>query len=339
MLTKAKIRGMFLGIAIGDALGMPVETMSLEQIAEKYGRVNRYIRPDGHKWFDGREAGTWTDDTQLSLVVAESLIACRGIDLDDLAKRHVQALSEDDLGWGGSTKRSVKRLSDGMSWSNSGQTSETGSGCGNGIAMKVGPLGILLALKAGIDAWMDPPTDFVFQVQDITWMTHRSGMAVASALSQIMAIAYLSQIDRSQLNLNRFIKILEFGAHLGETFRVAKEPSDKLSERLSRLSEIGWKTLTDIQISDLFGRGTSYIYNSLPFSYAFFLRNPHSVETLYDVASAGGDTDTNASMVGALLGALHGEDIFPENLVRELWKVEGILDIADRFSETFAIPE
>ena len=72
MISKEKIRGMFLGIAIGDALGMPVETMTLEKIAKKFGRVNRYIRPDGHKWYNGQPAGTWTDDTQLSLAIAES---------------------------------------------------------------------------------------------------------------------------------------------------------------------------------------------------------------------------------------------------------------------------
>jgi ADP-ribosylglycohydrolase len=330
---------MFLGIAIGDALGMPVETMSLEQIAQKYGQVNRYIRPDGHKWFDGREAGTWTDDTQLSLVMAESLIASHGINLDDIAEKHVRAMQETTLGWGGSTIESVYRLTNGVHWSKSGKSSKAGGGCGNGVAMKVAPLGIWAALKLGIDVWMNPSSDFVFQLQDIAWMTHRSGMAVASAITQVFSIAYLVQADSSHLQLDRFAKTLEFGARLGESCRLSDEPEDKLSERIRKLSEMDWSSPTDIQISDLFGRGTSYICNSLPFSFAFFLRNPHSIETLYDVASAGGDTDTNASMVGALLGALHGESFFPENLIRELWKVGEILDIAERFCETFAIPE
>src|SRR3989344_7928815 len=90
-VTKDKIRGMFLGIAIGDALYMPVETWSARKIAEIHGRLTNYIRPDGHKWFDGREAGTWTDDTQLTLVEAESLISKKYIDMDAMAKRHVES--------------------------------------------------------------------------------------------------------------------------------------------------------------------------------------------------------------------------------------------------------
>jgi ADP-ribosyl-[dinitrogen reductase] hydrolase len=339
MITKSKIRGMFLGIAIGDALGMPVETMSLEQIAEKYGRVNRYIRPDGHKWFDGREAGTWTDDTQLSLVVAESLIAFQGISMDDLAKHHVQALSEDDLGWGGSTREAVLKLTAGVHWSKSGENSKPNRGCSNGVTMKASPLGILLAMNQKEEAWHSPSTEFILEVQNFAWMTHRTGMAVASALTQIFAIAYLAQVDPGNLNRDRLMNMLIFGAHLGETFITEAEPKDKLSERLRKITDLDLEHLTAGQICNLFGKGSCYINNSLPFSYAFFLRNPQSVETLYDVASAGGDTDTNASMVGALLGALHGESFFPENLIRELWKVEEILDIANRFSKTFAIPE
>ena len=54
-----KIRGMFLSVAIGDALYMSVETMTAQNISEKYGRLISYVRRDGHKWFNGRDAGTW----------------------------------------------------------------------------------------------------------------------------------------------------------------------------------------------------------------------------------------------------------------------------------------
>lgn len=59
-MNRDQIVGAFLGTAIGDSLGMPVETFSAERIAKDYGRVTEYLVPDGHKWFDGRKAGTWT---------------------------------------------------------------------------------------------------------------------------------------------------------------------------------------------------------------------------------------------------------------------------------------
>ena len=85
-----------------------------------------------------------------------------------------------------------------------------------------------------------------------------------------------------------------------------------------------------------FGGGSCYCYNSVPFTYGFFLQNPHSVESLYDVINAGGDTDSNGSMLGALLGALHGTSIFPQHLIDGLVEREKVLEVAQRFAEKFA---
>src|SRR3989344_5523801 len=115
MISRDRVYGMFLGVAIGDALGMPVETFSAEKIASKYGRVTDYLRADGQKWLGDRAAGTWTDDTQLTLVVAESLIRCQGIDLDVVAQCHLEQWEKDgDLGFGGTTREALKKLKNGM---------------------------------------------------------------------------------------------------------------------------------------------------------------------------------------------------------------------------------
>ncbi len=70
----------------------------------------------------------------------------------------------------------------------------------------------------------------------------------------------------------------------------------------------------------------------------FFVRNPLSIDALFDVVSAGHDADTNGSMIGALLGALHGTAIFPPHLVGGLRDREAVIEIADKFFETFARP-
>mgnify|MGYP001607376832 FL=1 len=99
------------------------------------------------------------------------------------------------------------------------------------------------------------------------------------------------------------------------------------------------RLITNQEIIDTFGGGTCYVYNSLPFTYAFFFRNPTSIETLYDVVNSGGDTDTNGSMCGALLGALNGTAIFPQHLVDGLVGKEKILDVAERFCDAFNISQ
>ncbi|MBI2633668.1 MAG: ADP-ribosylglycohydrolase family protein [Parcubacteria group bacterium] len=57
------------------------------------------------------------------------------------------------------------------------------------------------------------------------------------------------------------------------------------------------------------------------------------------MVNAGGDTDTNGSIVGSLLGALKGVSVFPKHLIDGLWQKEKILDTANRFCDTFDIKE
>jgi hypothetical protein len=71
-------------------------------------------------------------------------------------------------------------------------------------------------------------------------------------------------------------------------------------------------------------------------TYAFFLKNPSSIDSLYDCVSAGGDTDSNGSMLAGLLGALHGTGIFPQHLVDGLVEKEEVLAIADQFYATLS---
>ena len=55
---RNRIRGLFLGIGIGDALGMPVETWTRDRIRQKYGVLKEYVSAAGHKWFDGEPVGS-----------------------------------------------------------------------------------------------------------------------------------------------------------------------------------------------------------------------------------------------------------------------------------------
>jgi ADP-ribosylglycohydrolase len=116
-----------------------------------------------------------------------------------------------------------------------------------------------------------------------------------------------------------------------------------LKERMLRLARL-WSdgklpSMTIDDLKDEFGGGSCAVYDSLPFSYTLFLRNPKSFGSITEAVNAGGDNDTNAKLVGEMLGAYHGLDFFltPENK----WAVEGLLSyknllaLADQFCETF----
>ncbi len=340
-ICRDKIEGMFLGVAIGDALGMPVETLSLEAIRQKYGRIEEYLEPTDHEQFAGKlKAGMWTDATQLTLVVSESLIAKGRIDLDDLAQRHVKALEKTDLGWCKSTRNSVKKSGKGTHWSKSGFPEKQGDGIGNGVVMKIAPVASYIA--AHYERPIRPRLStkkLIDLLANLTCMTHHTRIAFSATMThaQILNYCLLTATGFSQAV---FKSRARMASAMGD--RPVLDPggfeTDRLLHRMHQLEKEDWTRKSAEEISDSFGQGSGYVYNSLPFSYAFFLKAPDSIETLYEVVSAGGDTDSNGSIVGGMLGALNGTKIFPQHLVDGLWQKDRILATARRFCKKFMIP-
>ena len=79
------------------------------------------------------------------------------------------------------------------------------------------------------------------------------------------------------------------------------------------------------------------MYDSIPFAYAFFLRKPLKFEAVIDVINAGGDTDSNAAIVGSLQGALLGKAYLPPEYLRGVNNPEPILASVDRFCKAFKL--
>jgi ADP-ribosyl-[dinitrogen reductase] hydrolase len=324
-MDKNKIKGMFLGVAIGDALGMAVETFQYERIQAEYGRVSIYLSPAGHKWFNGEPAGGTTDDWQLTAAVAEGLIEA-GLDLTAHVRWHIKVMQEGGTkGWGGTTKNAIRNLANGASWLNSG-IKGPGKGKGNGVAMKIAPL-------AATNFRTLEKYDFACR---LALMTHPTEMGVSSGFAQLTAAHYCLSKTPKTFNRKDFITICAKACMAGRRFgnrMMRLDPEeDSLAVQILRLHSGEWPTP---EIVKEFGRGSCYCFNSLPFTYAFFVRNPLSIDSLYDVVSAGGDTDTNGSMLAALLGALHGPGIFPSELVDGLVNRDAVLDLAERFCAKF----
>lgn len=106
-------------IAYGDAAGLPVETRSAEYIRNTHGTIDRLLPTAENPFYEGLyEAGTWSDDTELSIAVTRALIKANGFDIKTIADEHV-AMYNQGLqitkpsgqvairGWGGSTTTAV----------------------------------------------------------------------------------------------------------------------------------------------------------------------------------------------------------------------------------------
>lgn len=312
--TFDQVEGCFVGIAVGDALGAPVECMSSEKIASLFGRVTDLVPFDHNKYLKGKPLGITTDDTQLSLAVAEAIISEGRVDMKTIALAHVTALENGTIGWGGSTKEAVKRMYMGVPYTSAGITDKPNRGMGNGVAMKAAPLGVYYAMKGG---------EVTEHITEFTLMTHHTNMAVASGAAWAEAIRFILSEPWNYFGFCQAV----FDAATWGNLRGVVRTDDDIRDRLVNMFN---GPFTPEQIIAMNGGGSPYVYDSLPFALLFFLRDPHRWETVIDTLNAGGDTDTTTSMVASAIGAMHGMSIFPTNLLSRIPAVSLARDTARR---------
>jgi ADP-ribosylglycohydrolase len=276
--------------------------------------------------------------------------------MDAIAAAHVEALRFAIGGWGKSTTEAVQRIAGGVHWSSSGKTTQKKRGTGNGVPMKNSPLAAWAGSPEGGVRWFqDPAFRFNQRLVDFSAMTHGTVISAEASVLHASVMNFLlfgepvaNQLARPFLDL---VADVVWGwqndrDNPGYWHTALLEQCERtLRERMVRLARL-WSEgkLATLSIDELkaeFGGGTCEVYNSLPFSYALSLRDPTTFGPVLDAVNAGGDNDTNAKLVGEMLGALHGLDFFltPEYS----WTVEGLKDyesllaLADRFCDTFGI--
>jgi ADP-ribosylglycohydrolase len=343
-----------------------VETWSLPKIVEVHGGpIAGYVAPIGHTFFKPEEflPGTTTDDTQLTVATMKGLIAGhstasaeRNFDhyMDAIAQSHVEVMKFAIGGWGKSTTEAVQRLADGVHWSQSGKTSARNRGTGNGVPMKNSPLAAWAGSPEGRKLVEDDRFQFNQRLVDFSTMTHWSALSAEASVIHANVVYFLLMEESGGESLaKQFVDLVadvvwgwqnEKGRRYWQT-ALLERSERTLKERMLRLNRL-WSdeklpSMTTEELKAEFGGGSCCVYDSLPFSYALFLRNPRGFGSIMEAVNAGGDNDTNAKLVGELLGAYHGLDFFLT--AENEWAIEGLkcydklLALADQFCDTFGI--
>ena len=174
--------GALVGVAVGDALGMPGQTLTRGEILARYGRISGFVAPfAGHPVSHGLLAGQVTDDTEQTMLLAERLIADQGrFNPQEWARalldweRRVKARGLRDL-LGPSSKAALAALLAGV------PVTETGlKGTTNGAAMRIVPVGIAT-----------PPDEraLVARVEAACQVTHATGEAIGAASAVAMVVS------------------------------------------------------------------------------------------------------------------------------------------------------
>ena len=202
-MTREKYIATLLGCALGDSLGMAVEGWNREQIQKYIGKVTTLIDPvlvrdkEGNliredelgklKYYTKNlKRGDYTDDTILTLAIAESIIERQGLDLKYACHRQLRAYEEtlddsgkSDYGFGGTTVKAFDNLRRGLPPSESGVL-----GLGNGPAMKMSPVGLYMDLD-------DCYHDGLEFAEALGRSTHLDPRSVASGVLQAHAVCTL----------------------------------------------------------------------------------------------------------------------------------------------------
>lgn len=330
-LTRERVEGMVFGIAVGDALGLPVETWSAERIASELGRVTELGPTHLNPFLKGKSLplGTWSDDAQLTIAMFNAFADAGGYSLNAILDRHIEAFNDTTLGWGGSTIAGVRAVIEGGDPLAADFGRKLKSGTGNGIPMKVAGVATYLAATGRT------VPDMIEIMKDICLLSHRTTVAAQAGLAHVAGLLYCLSSSAQDFSVQRFIEVVTAASRFGSSIFADFGPRDDLTQRLETLDFM--RTRSPQEIIEAFGAGECYVFHSLPFSYAFFLRNPLQFDAVVDAISAGGDTDSNAALVAGLQGALLGKAYLPAELVEHLQGREQLQSACDRFCEAFGI--
>jgi ADP-ribosylglycohydrolase len=323
-----KILGCLIMVAVGDALGMPAHDMTIDEIRERFGGPIRDLKSPfkDSRVHRGMKAGQITDDAGLTFQIARAYIENRGKITPSLIGKYVadwvnEATSKGLSSMiGGSTKQAVQRINDGLDpVRESRKDKNPMMGATNGGAMKISPAGLI------------HPGNIEGAIRDavsICLPTHGTQTAISAACA---IAAGVSEAMRPQATVFSVAKATLAGAIKGETLGGKKGrivPLPSVPERIKLAIAMALKTEHIEEANRLFSSviGTGLAaYESIPTAIGIFVAcegDPR--QCLIAGANVGYDTDTIASMAGALSGTLKGLNHVPKDWYRTVKRVNGL---------------
>jgi ADP-ribosylglycohydrolase len=302
MANLDKAKGMIYGLAIGDALGWPTEFLKIDRIKAKYGEDGICDLPN---------PALFTDDTQMSIAIAEALVRAGEKDVDAI----MEAVREEFIKWfhspennrapGGTCLKGVANMERGEHWTKSGVAHS--KGCGS--AMRAAPIGYLYH--------HDP--------KKLKEVAHATGICThghPAADAACIGAAYLVKLALDGVEPRSMIQdLLRFTAGISSEFdeeilKVAKCLDWEDEEKALKYIGEGWVGEEAVALA---------LY--------CFLRYPDSYQKcIIRGANTNGDSDSVACIAGSISGAYLGVGAIPKDWIQRIEKTEYLDDLARRLA-------
>ena len=311
---RDRLRGIAVGAAVGDAMGMPLE---FQPPRPAFNLLTEMI--------DGAiPAGSFTDDTEMALALAESLQFVNPLDGHDLAGRFTAWYQCNPPDVGVNTSRVLRLITQGVSWEEAAQKvyENNPDAASNGAVMRCWPLAI---------ARHDNPSLLAAETRLQSEVTHKHPDAVNAAILLNLILQRIATRDdsvRPHAALREAVADCTRQVNLSEEFRLVV---DLAPVRLREdLKNSGWALHT--MESALWATQTTRSFE----------------EALVQAVNLGSDADTTGAVAGAIAGAMYGLSAIPARWQEKLhgeyplrsgriWLIGDFIDLADRLAKTTGI--
>ena len=295
---RAHFRGCLLGLAVGDALGGPLEFMDAKAIEKKHGRVAEMI---GGGWLH-LKAGDYTDDTQMALRLAESLLDQNAFAPDAIAASFVDWLNSSPPDVGNHTRQVLDKIAAGQDWKGATTNVQRVSpqSAGNGSLMRCAPV----ALWTWDDAqkrieYSKTQSEITHAHQECQW-----SCALANAF-----IFHLMSCGVRDVALDRALnECRDAPGHLRKRVQLA---SGKMKSEL---------------------KPTGYVLDTLDCAIWSFMNAESFEDAVVSAVNLGGDADTTGAVCGAFAGAFYGERQIPARWLDVLQNRDHIANVATQIA-------
>jgi ADP-ribosylglycohydrolase len=302
--------GALLGVAIGDALGMPSQTLPRDRIQALYGTIGDFVAPVAAQPIShGLPAASITDDTEQSLLLARHLLERRGAFDERVWARELiaweaetHARGVNDL-LGPSTKRAIEALLRGEPLDMVGRFGAT-----NGAAMRIAPVGVAVG--------PEPLSALVDAVAATCRLTHNTAEAIGAAA----AVAAVVSAGVDGASFEEALPVALAAARAGER-RAPQAPTGSIAERIALALDLArhgeGQEATD-RIADQIGVSVA-ARESVPVAFAVArLSGGDAWKAGVLSANIGDDTDTIGAIAAGMCGACRGASSLPRDKVAKV---------------------
>jgi poly(ADP-ribose) glycohydrolase ARH3 len=298
-LLRDKFRGAILGCFLGDAFGAGFEGMSPDRATFHRGSLDS---PSVYHVVAKRFSRNYTDDTDMTLALAESLVETGGVDPEDIAERF-RLHCDLTRGYAIGTVKAVQALRAGLKWHQVARIVFENGSFGNGAAMRASPVGLFYHhdLNRLEEASMKQAS-----------ITHIHPLGQWGAVMQACCVGLAVRQDpKAPFKKEQMVTNLREVLWRGRI---------EYMKALNKIEEmvIQERKLPARQVVQVFGNGVEALFSVPSACYIAITYGPDFCDAVRAAISLGGDTDTIAGMVGAIVGAQVGEKGFPEGWIEQL---------------------